>query len=506
MGMRMPVGFERIADPLARRVEHPAMPDAGASEGRDPVGVVGAEGSSDGGAGARTLAGPFAELMAADRRASAEMSEAAARAGTPILPAPDIAAMPTDPAPSAVELMQASSDIALAEPPGTTAPSSAPFDLPTFLRVLPRSGAGVAVAAARDPGMADAVRRLPPPKDPPEVKGVAKSAADAALPTFLVAAADRRGGSDNPTVDASPKASASDAPPLMAFSAAQSAPNARDVRVARLEGSIIGRNGLRTEPRTEPRAERIDAEVPRTTVTDGKPTREVSIPPTRRSHGLPRDASSEAPRLTRDELVASLLRAAPVTRPSAASSASGQGANVPGPVLPSPDAGPGAPVTALTDGVPTLDLAPSEGLQQPVGTEAWQDELSAQLSMMAERGGERSEAVMKLAPEGLGELEIRLETQGTDVSVQFGAANAEARQALEQAQNRLRDALGQQGVRLSEFNVFSNLSDNPQARSDERERRAAAPLGKAARGAEAVIELNAVVSPRRKSGGVDLYA
>ena len=506
MGMRMPTGFDRIADTLAQRLNHPASTEAGASEGREPSGVVGAEGSSDGGAGTRTLPGTFADLLAADRIASAEMTGPPAAVGARPEAAPQSAAMPMDASSAAVEFMQASAEVALAEPPGATTPSSAPFDLPTFLRVLPRSGAGVAVAAAREPGMADAVRRLPPPPDPPEVKGASKSMPDAALPAFLLPAGESDDRSGSLPARASPDGSASDAPTVTATGAALSAPNARDGGAARLEAAIINRTGLRTETRAEPRSGSVDASEPRATRTDGKPTREVPNPATRRSQGLPRDVAPETPRLTRDEVVASVLRAAAVTRPSAALSASVQGASAPGAVLPSPEAGAGTPAAASPDATSFLDLTPSDGLLQPVGTEAWQDELSAQLSMMAERGGERSEAVMKLAPEGLGELEIRLETQGAEVSVQFGAANAEARQALEQAQARLRDALGQQGVRLSEFSVFSHLSDNPQAKSNDRERRGVTSFGQSTRAAEAVIELNAVVSPRRKSGGVDLYA
>lgn len=144
-------------------------------------------------------------------------------------------------------------------------------------------------------------------------------------------------------------------------------------------------------------------------------------------------------------------------------------------------------------------------LRQPVGTEAWQDELSAQLSVMAEQG-ERSEAVMKLAPADLGELEIRLELRGNDATLQFGAASSEARQALELAQARLRELLTSQGIQVSEFSVFSNLRDKhpSESRGDSRQ----LPPREASHSVSLEISSDprSTTGVRRSLGIVDLYA
>jgi flagellar hook-length control protein FliK len=164
---------------------------------------------------------------------------------------------------------------------------------------------------------------------------------------------------------------------------------------------------------------------------------------------------------------------------------------------------PSAPMAPLAD-LSTTDASGASALHQPVGTDAWQDELSAQLAVMAEQG-ERSEAVMKLAPEGLGELEIRVQVQGVEASLQFGAANAEARQALELAQSRLRELMADQGLKLSDLNVFSSLHGNSHSGSNNRGEHRSGE-GAAVPSAEAVGELRTVVAPRRAAGVVDLYA
>jgi flagellar hook-length control protein FliK len=140
-------------------------------------------------------------------------------------------------------------------------------------------------------------------------------------------------------------------------------------------------------------------------------------------------------------------------------------------------------------------------LQQPVGTEAWQDELRVQLSLMAERG-DVSEAVMKLAPEELGELEVRLEMRGGDATLQFTVANADARHAVEAAQSKLRELFTSQGMTVSEFSIFSGLSgqSNPNPGNGSGSR--PAPR----RPEETDIGRDVVVRSRRTASVVDTYA
>jgi flagellar hook-length control protein FliK len=157
----------------------------------------------------------------------------------------------------------------------------------------------------------------------------------------------------------------------------------------------------------------------------------------------------------------------------------------------------GAPEGAVLDG--------TAALRQPVGTEAWQDELSAQLSVMAEQG-ERSEAVMKLAPAELGELEIRIEVRGSEATLQFGAASLETREALELAQSRLREMMASEGIEVSEYSIFSDLSNNREnePRSSKEQSSANSASQRISLGVAA--ELHDASGVRRPVGMVDLYA
>ena len=150
-------------------------------------------------------------------------------------------------------------------------------------------------------------------------------------------------------------------------------------------------------------------------------------------------------------------------------------------------------------------LEGSAALRQPVGTEAWQDELSAQLSVMAEQG-ERSEAVMKLAPAELGELEIRIEIRGSEAAFQFGAASIETRQALELAQSRLREMMIGQGISVSEFSIFNDLSNKNDADSRRPQDQSAPNTMAQGLGRGAITDLQVTSGTRRSVGMVDLYA
>jgi flagellar hook-length control protein FliK len=99
-------------------------------------------------------------------------------------------------------------------------------------------------------------------------------------------------------------------------------------------------------------------------------------------------------------------------------------------------------------------------LSAPLGTDPWQQDLSAQLALMAGQG-EEAYAVMKLSPAELGDLEIRLTVRDGEASVEFAAAAPEARAALELAQPRLQEMFAAQGLNLSETHIFNMLERNP---------------------------------------------
>jgi len=91
-------------------------------------------------------------------------------------------------------------------------------------------------------------------------------------------------------------------------------------------------------------------------------------------------------------------------------------------------------------------------VHQGVGTAAWADEIAARVNVMAEQG--RHTASLRLSPEHLGPLEIRIAIRDDQASVWFGAAHADTRDALEAAMPRLREMFAAQGLSLADTGVF----------------------------------------------------
>jgi flagellar hook-length control protein FliK len=98
-------------------------------------------------------------------------------------------------------------------------------------------------------------------------------------------------------------------------------------------------------------------------------------------------------------------------------------------------------------------------LQQPVGSQAWADELGARLTMMTEKG--QYTASLRLSPEHLGPLEIRIAMREEQASVWFGAAHADTRAAIEHALPRLRELFEAQGMSLADAGVFREPPKQP---------------------------------------------
>jgi flagellar hook-length control protein FliK len=94
----------------------------------------------------------------------------------------------------------------------------------------------------------------------------------------------------------------------------------------------------------------------------------------------------------------------------------------------------------------------SRPIHVPVGNAQWADELGARLTTMTEQG--RHAASLRLSPEHLGPLEIRISIRDDQASVWFGAAHADTRAAIEHALPRLRDMFEAQGMSLADAGVF----------------------------------------------------
>jgi flagellar hook-length control protein FliK len=120
------------------------------------------------------------------------------------------------------------------------------------------------------------------------------------------------------------------------------------------------------------------------------------------------------------------------------------------------------------------DAVPDATINAPVGTPAWKDELGTQLTWMALNG--REAASLKLSPEHLGPLDIRISMREGEASVYFGAVNPDTRSALEQSLPRLRELFASQGLVLADAGVSrdaprhafkpSQHTDGPRSISD----------------------------------------
>ena len=97
------------------------------------------------------------------------------------------------------------------------------------------------------------------------------------------------------------------------------------------------------------------------------------------------------------------------------------------------------------------EAAHARPVHTPVGTAQWADEIGSRMTMMVEQG--KHTASLRMSPEHLGPLEVRITVNGDQASVQFGAAHADTRNAIENALPRLREMFASQGLSLADANV-----------------------------------------------------
>lgn len=134
-------------------------------------------------------------------------------------------------------------------------------------------------------------------------------------------------------------------------------------------------------------------------------------------------------------------------------------------------------------------------VHQPVGSAAWADEIGSRLTVMAEQG--KHTASLRLSPEHLGPLEIRIAIRDDQASVWFGAAHADTRAAIETALPRLRELFASTGLSLADTGVFH---EPPREHSNP-----AAHSGTAGGDGQAADEASTVIR-RTILGLVDAYA
>jgi flagellar hook-length control protein FliK len=103
------------------------------------------------------------------------------------------------------------------------------------------------------------------------------------------------------------------------------------------------------------------------------------------------------------------------------------------------------------DSTTTAAPVPSAYISVPVGQAGWGNEISRAVIKLVER--DLSEAKLTLNPEHFGPIDVSLDLQGAAVAVNFVAASAEARQALEQSLPQLAQMMHDAGISLSQSSV-----------------------------------------------------
>lgn len=99
----------------------------------------------------------------------------------------------------------------------------------------------------------------------------------------------------------------------------------------------------------------------------------------------------------------------------------------------------------------------SNQLHARVGSQGWDNQLGQKVVWMV-RGGEQS-ATLTLNPPDLGPLQVVLNVSNDQASVAFMAAQPEVREALEQALPKLRETMGDAGIKLGDASVSAGSQD-----------------------------------------------
>lgn len=135
-------------------------------------------------------------------------------------------------------------------------------------------------------------------------------------------------------------------------------------------------------------------------------------------------------------------------------------------------------------------------VQAPLHTPQWSHEFAARVTWVVERGDQL--ASIRLNPEELGPVEVRVAIREGEASIWFGATQADTRAAIEQALPRLREMLASSGLALADSGVFREAPREPRQGFTRADARRAA--------VESATSSVDAVKTGRRSGLIDDYA
>ena len=150
----------------------------------------------------------------------------------------------------------------------------------------------------------------------------------------------------------------------------------------------------------------------------------------------------------------------------------------------------------------------AEGLSQPVNIHQpdGQKQLTEKIRWMVNSRNMMAE--IRLDPPEMGSMQVRVNVQGDAASVSFIVQSPQAREALAQAEPRLKDMLAQQGIELGESSVRQQSQEQGQGQSDSQSQSRRGFGGQTAGHTDADEGTHVIDQPltRQAQGGIDDYA
>ena len=126
---------------------------------------------------------------------------------------------------------------------------------------------------------------------------------------------------------------------------------------------------------------------------------------------------------------------------------------------------PGSGLAPMLQGLNTVTstatATPTASVGVPVGHSSWPNALAAQLQWMATR--QVQSATLRLSPQHLGPLEVRIDVMRSQINVNFTAHHPDTREALAQAVPQLRQLFAAGGLNLGEATVQQERRSSEQS-------------------------------------------
>ena len=166
-------------------------------------------------------------------------------------------------------------------------------------------------------------------------------------------------------------------------------------------------------------------------------------------------------------------------------------------------AGAASAASVAAGGASSSSVLPTTSVQTPLGQANWDQAVGERIQWMV--GQKMQGAQVRLNPANLGPMEVRIQVQNDQASVQFTAQHAVVREALEAALPRLRDMFEASGVELVDVDVSGHSFTEQKAAGEEGDRDVwGGGTGDADMEPEMVLESE--VASLEHTGRLDLFA